>query len=71
MSSAPEPVGTVEVALGHAARLLATDPAMAAEQAAEILKVVPNQPQAMLLLGVARRKSGDAGGAQRGSRVAG
>ncbi len=63
MSSAPEPVGTVEVALGHAARLLATDPAMAAEQAAEILKVVPNQPQAMLLLGVARRKSGDAGGA--------
>jgi predicted Zn-dependent protease len=36
---------------------------MAAEQAAEILKVVPNQPQAMLLLGVARRKSGDAGGA--------
>ena len=63
MSSAPEPVGTVEVALGHAARLLATDPAMAAEQAAEILKVVPNQPQAMLLLGVARRNSGDAGGA--------
>jgi tetratricopeptide (TPR) repeat protein len=63
MSSAPGPVGTVEVALGHAARLLATDPAMAAEQAAEILKVVPNQPQAMLLLGVARRKSGDVHGA--------
>ena len=63
MSSAPGPVGTVEVALGHASRLLATDPAMAAEQAAEILKVVPNQPQAMLLLGVARRKSGDAHGA--------
>jgi predicted Zn-dependent protease len=59
MSSASGPVGTVEVALGHAARLLATDPAVAAEQAAEILKVVPDQPQAMLLLGVARRKSGD------------
>ena len=63
MSSAPEPVGTVEVALGHAARLLATDPAMAAEQALEILKVVPNQPQAMLLLGVARRRTGDSRGA--------
>jgi tetratricopeptide (TPR) repeat protein len=63
MSSAPGPVGTVEVALGHAARLLATDPAMAAEQAAEILKFVPNQPQAMLLLGVARRKSGNVHGA--------
>jgi tetratricopeptide (TPR) repeat protein len=63
MSSAPGPVGTVEVALGHAARLLATDPTLAAEQAAEILKVVPNQPQALLLLGVARRKTGDARGA--------
>jgi tetratricopeptide (TPR) repeat protein len=59
MSSPPGPVGTVEVALGHAARLLATDPAMAAEQATEILKVVPEQPQAMLLLGIARRKAGD------------
>jgi tetratricopeptide (TPR) repeat protein len=59
MSSAPEPVGTVEVALGHAARLLATDPALAAEQASEILKVVPDLPQAQLLLGVARRRIGD------------
>jgi tetratricopeptide (TPR) repeat protein len=63
MSSASGPVGTVEVALGHAARLLATDPKLAAEQATEILKVVPDQPQALLLLGVARRKSGDARGA--------
>ena len=45
MSSAPEPVGTVEVALSHAARLLATDPALAAEQASEILKVVPDLPR--------------------------
>ncbi len=63
MSGASGPVGTVEVALGHAAKLLATDPATAAEQATEILKVVPEHPQATLLLGVARRKSGDAAGA--------
>ncbi|HZF25311.1 MAG TPA: sulfotransferase [Steroidobacteraceae bacterium] len=63
MSSAPGPVGTVEVALGRTARLLATDPATAAEQAAEILKVIPGQPQAMLLLGVARRKMGGAAAA--------
>ena len=36
MSAAPEPVGTLEVALAHATRLLATNPVMAAEQAAEI-----------------------------------
>jgi tetratricopeptide (TPR) repeat protein len=59
MSAAPEPVGTLEVALAHAGRLLATQPAMAAEQAAEILKVVPNQPAAMLLLGSAQRAQGN------------
>jgi tetratricopeptide (TPR) repeat protein len=63
MNSAPGPTGTVEVALGHTARLLATDPATAAEQAAEILKVVPEHPQAMLMLGVARRRTGDVSGA--------
>ncbi|HEX2493521.1 MAG TPA: sulfotransferase [Steroidobacter sp.] len=60
MSGASEPVGTLEVALNHAARLLATTPAAAAEQAAEILKVVPEHPQATLLLGVARRRTSDA-----------
>jgi tetratricopeptide (TPR) repeat protein len=60
MSGASDPVGTLEVALNHAARLLATTPAAAAEQAAEILKVVPEHPQAMLLLGVARRRISDA-----------
>jgi tetratricopeptide (TPR) repeat protein len=63
MSGASEPVGTLEVALNHAARLLATNPAAAAEQAAEILKVVPGHPQATLLLGVARRKTSDASSA--------
>ena len=63
MSGASEPVGTVEVALAHAGRLLATEPAMAAEQAAEILKVVPDHPAAVLLLGAARRACGDAAAA--------
>lgn len=37
---------------------------MAAEQAAEILKVVPGHPLAALLLGVARRRSGDPAASQ-------
>lgn len=57
--SAAEPVGTLEVALAHAGRLLATDPAMAVEQATEILKVVPDQPVAVLVLGSAQRASGN------------
>lgn len=59
MSAAAEPVGTLEVALAHAGRLLATNPALAAEQAAEILKVVPDQPVALLLLGAAQRAVGN------------
>ena len=59
MSEAAEPVGSVEVALGHAARLLESSPLLAAEQAGEILKAVPAHPLATLLLGVARRCSGD------------
>ena len=59
MSMAPERAGTVEVALGHATRLLASDPGLAAEQAGEILKAVPNHPLATLLLGVARRACGN------------
>ncbi|MHB1869273.1 MAG: tetratricopeptide repeat-containing sulfotransferase family protein [Steroidobacteraceae bacterium] len=53
-----EPLGTVQTALDHAFRLLETRPALAAEQANEILKAVPQQREALLLLGVARRKSG-------------
>jgi tetratricopeptide (TPR) repeat protein len=55
MSGASEPVGSIDVAVAHATRLLATRPALAAEQAAEILKVSPGHPAATLLLGVARR----------------
>jgi tetratricopeptide (TPR) repeat protein len=53
------PAGSLEVALQHAARLLAAQPALAAEQAAEILKVAPGQPMALLLLAMAQRACGD------------
>ncbi len=63
MSASSEVVDTLEVALAHARRLLETDLIAAAEQAAEILKVVPEQPMATLLWGVARRGMGDTKGA--------
>lgn len=59
MSASARSVGTLEVALAHASRLLAVRPADAAEQAAEILKVVPRQPQALLILGLAHAKRED------------
>ena len=58
-----EPTGTLAVALSHATRLLEIRPDLAAEQAAEILKSVPDHPLAVLLLGVARRRNGDSGAA--------
>ena len=59
MSSASEQIGTLEVALAHAARLLEKDPTLAAEQVAEILKAAPGHPQARLILGAAHRRNGD------------
>ncbi len=55
-----ESVGTLTVALRHTARLLESNPALAAEQAAEILRAVPQHPLASLYLGAARRAGGDA-----------
>ena len=52
------PVGTLQVALNHAASLLASNPAAAAEQASEILKVIPGQPAAILLRASAQRRLG-------------
>lgn len=57
--SSSEPAGTVDVAMAHAARLLDIDPALAAEQAQEILKALPDHPPALLLLATARRRSGN------------
>ena len=54
-----EPTGTLAAALEHTTRLLESDPLLASEQAAEILKVVPGHPTARLLLGVALRAAGD------------
>ena len=62
-NSAPDPVGTLETATRHAARLLERQPELAAEQATEILKAVPGHPPARLILGAARRASGDVRGA--------
>jgi tetratricopeptide (TPR) repeat protein len=61
MSNA-DPVGTLGQALENASRLLARDPAAAAEQAAEILKVVRDQPNALAIFGLAlgRMGQGDA-----------
>src|SRR5678816_3076513 len=53
MSAPAAPLGTLEVALAHAQRLLARDPAAAAEQAAEILKLHPDLPEALALSGLA------------------
>ena len=58
-----DPVGTLATALAHAERLLASSPALAAEQAEEILKAVPQHPSALLILAAARRRLGDAAGA--------
>jgi tetratricopeptide (TPR) repeat protein len=56
----PETVGTIEVALAHASRLLQRDPRLAALQAREILLIFPAHPQARLLLGQAERLCGHA-----------
>jgi tetratricopeptide (TPR) repeat protein len=54
MNGTPEPTGTVEQALAHAGRLLEHSPELAAEQAAEILKVVPREARALTVLGLAQ-----------------
>lgn len=59
-------MGGLETALAHGARLLASRPELAEEQAREILKVVPGRPEALLLLGAAQRRNGDLEGARKG-----
>lgn len=51
--------GSLATALSHAHRLLTRRPDLAAMQAREILRVVPGQPDAMLLLGRAEAAAGD------------
>ena len=52
---ASEQVGTLSSALANAAKLLAVKPVLAEKQAREILKAVPGNGQALLLLGAALR----------------
>ncbi|HTV52942.1 MAG TPA: sulfotransferase [Steroidobacteraceae bacterium] len=58
MSERSEPTGTLDVALAHAVRLLQSNPALAAEQAREILNAVPGHPRARFVLGAAHRRAG-------------
>jgi tetratricopeptide (TPR) repeat protein len=58
-SPAPEPSGSLATALAHAQRLLAADPALAAEQARAILEAVPRHVGATLMLATALRLAGD------------
>ncbi len=51
--------GSLEVALAHAARLLETDPELAAEQATEILGAIGGHPMALLLLGASHTARGN------------
>jgi tetratricopeptide (TPR) repeat protein len=50
--------GTLQAALANAAQLLQSSPAAAAEQAAEILEVIPDQPNALALRGLALGRLG-------------
>ena len=63
MNEATGPLGTTRFALANGERLLASDPAAAAEQANEILKVIPDHAQALTLLGLALGRLGNGDGA--------
>ena len=56
MSAVPDPSSGLEAALAQAANLLAAEPRMAEAQTDEILKVLPEQPNALLLNALAKAK---------------
>ena len=60
MIAAASPTGTLDTALDHARHLLASDPAMAAQQASEIIRVVGRHPMALLILAASHRVRGQA-----------
>ena len=59
-----EKTGTLATALTHAVRLLTARPDLAEQQAGEILKSVPGNRQALILLARARRAQGNDKGAR-------
>ncbi len=59
MNVVAEPSGSLATAMAHALRLLDQDPALAAEQAREILRAVPGHPAASRLLAAAHGAKGE------------
>ena len=59
MSAEDEHRGSFEAALKRTAHLIDVDPVLAADQATEILKALPNHPPALFFLAMAKRRSGD------------
>jgi len=57
------PAGSLNAAVEHASAILATDPTAALRKAEAILRLVPNEPRARLILASARRRLGDPEGA--------
>ena len=58
MDAGQAPVASLDVAIAHADRLLLSDPALAEQQAREILKVVADFPPAQIVLAKARAAGG-------------
>src|SRR5437763_5982825 len=56
---AAQPVGSLDSALAHALDRIEGQPALALEQATEILKTVPGHPIATRLVGMGQRRLGD------------
>jgi tetratricopeptide (TPR) repeat protein len=52
------PLGSLEIAIAHAKRLLQRDPGLAIEQADAILEAAPGHPEATLIKGTALRNQG-------------
>ncbi len=67
---AANPAGTLAMALSHGFDLLGKEPALAAEQAEEILKVAKGDARAHFLLGAAKRRLGEPAVAIRNLAVA-
>jgi len=63
MSNESRPGNGVDAALKRVGALLRTDPAIAAREAQDILRVTPGHPVAALFLAMALRQLGDLGGA--------
>ncbi len=55
-----EPTGSLAVALAHASKLLDSRPRLAEQQALEILRAIPGNRDALLILAAAKRRQGDA-----------